>query len=123
MSTNTTFVNQWVKRLPIALILLAVVLTLSYAFVNLQPVVRFGSSGTTIESGIQHGINADAARYTAMAKYYADQAESVRLGVQADAVRYTNMVDFYSAWRDELRLIHEADAARYTAMAKFYTGK
>jgi len=123
MSTNTTFVNQWIKRLPFAMILLVIVLSLSYAFVNLQPVVRLGSAGTSYESNIQRGINADAARYTALAKYYIDQAESVRIGIQADAARYTAMAEFYSVWRDELKLIHDADTARYTAMAKYYTTK
>ena len=123
MSTNTTFVNQWIKRLSFAVILLVIVLSMSYAFVNLQSVVRFGSSGTSYESNVQRGINADAARYTALAKYYIDQAESVRLGIQTDAARYTAMTEFYSVWRDELRLIHEADTARYTAMAKYYTTK
>jgi len=123
MSTNTTYVNQWIKRLPFAVILLAIVLTLSYAFVNLQPVVRLGSAGTSYESNIQGGINADAARYTALAKYYIDQAENVRRGIQTDAARYTAMTEFYSAWRDELRLIHEADTARYTAMAKYHITK
>lgn len=123
MSTNTTFVNQWIKRLPIALILLAVVMALSYAFVNLQPVVRFGSVGTTYESSIQSGIDADAARYTAMADFYTAKRKSIQFGIDANAAQYTAMAVSYSAWRDALKQIHDADAARYSAMAKYYTEK
>jgi len=148
MSTNTTVVNQWIKRLPFAVILLAVVLTLSLTLANIQPVVRFGSAAPVSESSIKSGIEADTARYTAMAEYYIAQKESVALGIQADAARYTAMtafypawreslnrvyaVDaarytamttFYAAWRNDLKQVHEADAARYTAMAKYYAGK
>jgi len=123
MSTNTTVANQWIKRLPFAVILLALVFTLTFAFLNLQPAVRFGSPGTGSESGIQSGIEADAARYTGMAEFYAAQREGIQMGIDANAAQYTAMGASYSAWREALRQVHEADAARYTAMAKYYTGK
>jgi len=120
MSTNTTVAHNWIKLLPFAVILLAVALTLSLVFANSQPVVRLGSPVSGSESSIQRGIEADAARYTAMAEYYNAQKESVALGIQADAARYTAMTDFYPAWRESLDRVHETDAARYTGMSAFY---
>ena len=121
MSTNTTVAHNWIKLLPFAVILLAVALTLSLVFANVQPVVRFGSPVSGNEATIQRGIEADAARYTAMAEYYTAQKESVALGIQADAARYIAMTGFYPAWRESLDRVHETDAARYTAMTTFYT--
>jgi len=123
MTTNTSVANQWIKRLPFAMILLAVIAALTFAFLNNQPVVRFGSSVTGSDTNIQSSIEADAARYTAMAEFYTSQREGIQLGIEANAAQYTAMAEFYSAWRDAFKQTHEADAARYTAMAKFYSGK
>ena len=124
MSTNTSVTHhQWTKFLPFVVILLAAAMILTFAFLNVQPAVRLGSAGTFSENSLQRGIDADAARYTAMAKFYTVQNESIGLGIESDAARYTSMATFYSAWRNELRQTHEADAARYTAMAEYYMGK
>ena len=120
MSTNTHAANQWIKRLPFAVILLAVALTLSLVFANIQPVVRFGSVGTVNESSIQRGIEADAARYTAMANAYLAQKEAVQRGIEADAARYTAMANAYLAQKEADQRGIQADAARYTALANVY---
>ena len=100
MSTNTTVVKRWPKGLPLALIILSIGLILSY-FVIAQPSVFTWSPSIAAgnPNSVQLGIDADAARYTAMAKYYAEK----------------------EAIRNQLSL--EADAARYTAMAKYYMNK
>ena len=120
MSTNTRVANQWIKRLPFAVILLAVALTLSLAFANLQPVVRLGSVSTGNEITVQRGLEADATRYTAMANAYLVQKEAALRGIKADTARYTAMANAYIAQKESARRGIEADTARYTAMVEAY---
>jgi hypothetical protein len=120
MSTNSTVANQWIKRLPFAVILLAAVLTLSLIFANHQPVVRFGLSAPVNESAAQRAINADAARYTAMAEAYLAREAAALRGINADAARYTAMAEAYLAREAATLRGISADAARYTAMAEAY---
>ena len=122
MSTNTTVSHTWIKLLPFAVILLAVALVLSFAFSNYQPVIRFGSPASGRETGIQRGMEADAARYTAMAEYYAaKEAAGVPVNYAADTARYNAMAEYFAA-KDAaiIQRARAADAARYTAMAEYY---
>ncbi|NJC97526.1 MAG: hypothetical protein C3F07_15490 [Anaerolineales bacterium] len=123
MSTNTTLINHWIKRLPFAVILLALVFTLIFAFLTLQPAVSFGSAVAPNDPSVRLGIEADAARYTAMAEFYPAWRNDLKQVHKVNAARYTAMTEFYSAWRDSLHRVHEVDAARYTAMAEYYAGK
>ena len=122
MSTNTTVSHPWIKFLPFAVILLAVALTLSLAVANLQPVVRFGSPASGSESSIQRSMEAYAARYTAMAEYYAaKEGASVPVNHAADAARYNAMAEYFAAKEAaNIQRGRAADAARYTAMAEYY---
>lgn len=125
MSTNTTVAHSWIKFLPFAVILLAVALTLSLIFANLQPGVRFGSPASGSESSIQRGMEADAARYTAMAEYFAaKEAAGIPVDHTADAARYNAMAEYFAA-KDIASIEHSraADAARYSAMAEAYSAQ
>ena len=120
MSTNTTVTHQWIKFLPFAVILLAVALTLSLVVSNIQPTVRFGFSAPVNESSIQQGIEADAARYTAMAGAYLAQRDPALRSIEADTARYNAMAEAYFAQQAaSLRWI-EAYTARCNAMAEAY---
>jgi hypothetical protein len=49
-------------------------------------------------ASLQRGREADAARYTAMAKYYtAKDGADLQRGRDADAARYTAMAEYYAA--------------------------
>jgi hypothetical protein len=65
---------------------------------------------------------ADAARWTAMAEYYASAAEVQSRGQAADAARWTAMGEYYKnlAKSQNLDRGRAADAARWTAMADYY---
>jgi len=123
MSTTTPVTEKWTKGFPIVLIILAVGLALSYLLISPLPVTLSSASVNDSESSIQAGLEADAARYTAMAEFYAAKAESIRLGQEADAARYTAMAEFYNASAASIQRGQEADAARYTAMANYYLNK
>ena len=142
MSTNTTVAHNWIKLVPFAVILLAVALTLSLVFANLHPVVRFGSAAAGGESSPQRGMEAYAARYTAMSKYFAAkevmalqanwiaevaryhakvEAAGLERGRAADATRYHAMTVYFAAKEAaNLQRGRAADTARYNAMAEAY---
>jgi len=120
MSTNATIANQWIKRLPFVVILLAVVLTSSLVLANLWPVVRFGLSAPVSESTALRRNQAYTARYTAMAEAYLAREKAALRSNQAYAARYTAMAEAYLAWGGAARRGIQADAARYTAMADSY---
>lgn len=123
MSTNTPVVNKWIKGVPFALILLAVGLILSYMIVNPLPATPWNAPVHENGSSIQRGLEADAARYTAMAEFYTAQEASIQRGLEADATRYTAMAQYYATLNDSIQRSLESDAARYTAMAQYYTEK
>jgi len=66
---------------------------------------------------------ADAARYTAMAEFFAaKEAAGIQRSHAADAARYTAMAEFFAAKEAAgIQRSRAADAARYNAMAKHYT--
>lgn len=142
MSTNTTIAHSWIKLVPFAVILLAVALTLSLVLANLQPVVRFGSPASDSESSVQRSMEADAARYNAMAEYFAAKevtalqanwiaevaryhakvaAAGLERGRAADATRYHAMAEYFAA-KDAAYIQNSraADTARYNAMVEAY---
>ena len=123
MSTTTPVAEKWTRIFPIALLVLAIGLALSYLLISPHPITLSSASVSTSGSSLKVGRAADAARYTAMAKFYAAQAEGTQKGREADAARYTAMAEFYNAKEANIQRILEADTARYTAMAKYYTEK
>jgi hypothetical protein len=69
------------------------------------------------ESATLRAVEASAARYNAMAEYYA--ANSTTRAIEASAARYTGLAEYYAA-NSATRAI-EASAARYTGLAGYYT--
>jgi hypothetical protein len=121
MSTTAPTANKWIKRTPITLLVTAIILTLSIRVIpplsiNFPSVFLHESS-----SSAQIGLEADAARYTAMAEHFLGQKASIQAGLESDTARYTAMAEYYTG-QSVLAGI-EADAARYTAMAKYYNEK
>ena len=123
MSANTPVANKWTKRFPIAVIVLGVAALLSYLVTSPLPAIHWGASISKSGSSIQRGWEADTARYTAMAEFYAAQAEGIQRGLKADAARYTAMTKHFAAPQESVQLSRQADTARYTAMAEFYAAK
>jgi hypothetical protein len=123
MSTTTPVAEKWTRILPIALLVLVIGLALSYLLIFPHPTTLSSASISTSGSSLEVGRAADAARYTAMAEFYAAQTESIQQGRKADAARYTAMAEFYNAKAADTLRVLEADTARYTAMAKYYTEK
>ena len=64
MSTNTQTIKQWNRLIPFAGLLLALGLILSFTAVKSHP-------APSISEGVLRGRVADAARYEAMAQYFA----------------------------------------------------
>jgi len=121
MSTTAPSANKWIKRTPITLLILAIIGALSVLVVAPLPITLPSVSASKPESSVQLGLEADAARYTAMAEHYLGQKASILAGIEADTARYTAMAEYYTG-QSVLAGI-EADAARYTAMAKYYSEK
>ncbi len=99
MSAHSLVVKQWLKPVVVAMTILAVGLVLSILVTTLPTTeTRSAAVITEKENSVQRGIDASAARYTAMAEYYAAKEEdSVRRGIDADAARYTAMGTYYAA--------------------------
>ena len=123
MSTTTPVTEKWTKGFPIVLIILAIGLVLSYLLISPLPVNLSSASVSTTGSNFETSLEADAARYTAMAEFYAAKAEHIQQGLEADAARYTAMAEFYNASAASIQHGLEADAARYTDMANYYMNK
>jgi len=123
MSTTTPVAEKWTKAFPIALLVLALGLVLSYSLISPHPITIPSASVSSSVSSLGAGWEADAARYTAMAKIYAAQTANIQRGRDADAARYTAMTNRYIVSTAGIQRGYEADAARYTAMAELYTAK
>jgi hypothetical protein len=54
----------------------------------------FATISSAEEDGIQRGIEADAARYTALGNYY--QEDGIQRGIESDAARYTALGRYYA---------------------------
>ncbi|MDH7475004.1 MAG: hypothetical protein QHJ74_13525 [Anaerolineae bacterium] len=125
MSANSLVIKQWLKPVVVAMTILAVGLIVGI-LVSTIPTAETQPAAivTENEDSLQRSIDADAARYTAMAEYYAAKNESIQRGIDADAARYTAMGAFYAA-KEETSVQRgiDADAARYTAMAEYYAAK
>ena len=117
MSTTIPTTNKWIKRTPITLLVVAITVALS--FMVLPPLsINLPSVSS---SGIQFGLEADAARYTAMAEHYLGRRASYLAGIESDTARYTAMAKHFTG-QSVLAGI-EADAARYTEMARYFANK
>jgi hypothetical protein len=123
MSANTPVANKWTRRFPFAVIVVAIVVFVSYLVITPLPAIHLGVPIFENGLSIQRGLEADTARYTAMAEFYVAQAKHSQSGLEADAARYTAMAEFYNANEASIQRGLEADTARYTAMAKYYTEK
>lgn len=99
MSAHSLVIKQWLKPVMVVMVLLAVGLVLSLLVTTLLTTgTRSAAVATEKENSIQRGIDADAARYTAMGAYYAAKEEaSVQRGIDADAARYAAMGAYYVA--------------------------
>jgi hypothetical protein len=69
---------------------------------------------------IQRGLDASAARYTALAGNYAAKDAGIQRGIAADAARYTALAGYYAARADAIQRGIDADAARYSALGEYY---
>jgi hypothetical protein len=87
--------------------------------------VREAVATSTVVSDAQKAQRAqvaDAARWTAMGKYYASVEAVQPRGQAADSARWTAMGEYYreQAEAQHLDRGQAADAARWTAMAEYY---
>jgi hypothetical protein len=125
MSANSPVVKRWFKRFLVAMTILAVGLILGILVITLPPAeTQSAAVVTENEDSLQRSIDASAARYTAMAEYYAAKNDGLQRSIDASAARYTAMAEYYAAKEeDRIRRTIEADAARYTAMAEYYAAK
>jgi hypothetical protein len=125
MSANSPVVKRWFKRFLVAMTILAVGLIVNILVITPPPAeTQSAAVVTENEDSLQSGIEADAARYTAMAEYYAAKNDGLQRSIDASAARYTAMAEYYAAKEeDRIRRSIEADAARYTAMAEYYAAK
>jgi hypothetical protein len=124
MSANSPVVKRWFKRFLVAVGILAVGLIVGILVITPPPAeTQSAAVVTENEDSIQRGIDASAARYTAMAKYYAVKDDGIQRGIDASAARYTAMAKYYAVKDDGLQRGIDASAARYTAMAEYYAAK
>jgi type II secretory pathway component PulM len=98
MSANSPVVKRWFKRVLVAVGILAVGWILG-SFVVTPPSAETQSAAaiTENEDSLQRGIDASAARYTAMAASYAVENDDLQRGIDASAARYTAMAASYTA--------------------------
>jgi hypothetical protein len=79
MSANSPVVKRWFKRFLVAVGILTVGLIVGNFVVTVPPAeTQLAAAVTENEDSIQRGIDASAARYTAMAEYYAAAAPAER---------------------------------------------
>jgi hypothetical protein len=121
MSANSPVVQRWFKRSLVAVGILAVGLIVG-SFVVTPPPAETQSAAVVTDS-LQRGMDASAARYTAMAASYAAENDGLQRGMDASAARYTAMAASYAAKNDGLQRGIDASAARYTAMAASYAAE
>ena len=116
MLSNTFVAHHWFKGFLVAMTILAIGLIPGILMLNAAP-VETGTVDMVIENeaNVPPGIEASAARYTALAEYYAARNDSVQRGLSADAARYSALAEHYALQRSQ-----NASAARYTALATHY---
>ncbi len=121
MSTHTLAVEQWSKPFFVALAVLLVGLIAGLLLIS-PPRAETLSSAVVIDdqAGILRGIDASAARYTAMAADFAARSTSLQRGIDASSARYTALAAHFAAPNDGLQRGIDASAARYTALAAHF---
>jgi glutamine synthetase len=121
MSAHTFVLEQWSKRLFVAVSVLLVGLIAGLLAITLPRAASL-SSAVVIEdqASILRGIDADAARYTALAASYAARSDGLQHGIDASAARYTALAASYGARSDARQRGIDASAARYTALATHF---
>jgi hypothetical protein len=118
MSANSPVVKRWFKRSLVAMGILAVGLIVGILVIT--PPAAETESAAVVTDSIQRGIDASAARYTAMAASYAVKDDSLQRGIDASAARYSAMAASYGVKDDSIQRGIDASAARYAAMAEYY---
>jgi hypothetical protein len=118
MSAEPLVLNRWSTRFLVAMALLAVGLIVGIVVITHLPAVTQSAVVVTgNEASIRRGVDASAARYTAMAADLATKKDAVQRGIDASAARYTALAAYYAAKNDPVQRGIDASAARYTAMA------
>jgi hypothetical protein len=108
------FKRRWVSVSVLAVGLLVGVLVLSSPLASLLSDIVVAD---TVDS-IQRGIDADAARYTALAAQLTSEAASVERGVDASTARYAALGVHFAAENEGIQRGIDASSARYTALAE-----
>ena len=83
----------------------------------------FSPALSIVQTSVERGRAADAARYTSMAEFYVKSMEpAFQLSRAADAARWTAMAERYQSAVEvqDLSRGQAADAARWTAMSNSY---
>ena len=121
MSAHTPVVTHRFNWFPVLTTILAVGLILAILVVAV-PRINTGpvSVASGNDAGLQRGLDASAARYTAMAEAYFAQQEALQRSVDASAARYTALAEAYFGQQEALQRSFDASAARYTALAEAY---
>jgi hypothetical protein len=108
MFSNSLGAKRW---FPQVVTVMVIGFILGLLMIAPSPVEAQGS----VDDDLQRGHNATAARYTALAEYYA-----VQRGLDATAIRYNALAVHYGAIDAGLQCGLQADAARYNALADYY---
>ncbi|RME75518.1 MAG: hypothetical protein D6784_07785 [Chloroflexi bacterium] len=125
MISHSTVHKQWHTQLVVVASILAVGVVLAViVFALSQANGQSGAIATRNEPVGRRALEAEAARYTALAEFYLakDEANSQR-AIQADAARYNGLAEFYATNSNGLQRGIEASSARYTGLAKHYAAE
>jgi hypothetical protein len=122
MLVNSPIIKRWFKRFLVATTILAVGSILGVLAITPPPVATQSAVVVTGNGdSLQRGIEANAARYTALAEYYSAEADNLQRTFDADTARYTALAKYYVTEDDDRQRGIDASAARYTALAKYYS--
>ena len=122
MSAHTYTANRSIKPLPLLGLLLAAGLILSIAVLTVPAAVESHPAAPGIEAGMLRARQADAARWNAMAEYFAArQASNFEHTRIADAARWNLMAEYFAAKQaSSLERARLAEAARWNLMAEYF---
>ncbi len=89
--------SQVFKRFSVTMMMLAVGLSVGSLLIAPLPAqAQPAAALTENEDSVQRGVDASAARYTALAAHYAVGNDDVQRGVDASAARYTALAEHYA---------------------------
>jgi hypothetical protein len=146
MSGKSAVLKRWLKRLVVAVVILAVGSILGTLLNPFAPgEIQSAEVVAVKEEAARRGVDASAAPYAAlaeqyaaasmsalrsfdaraaryygkMAEFYAAESASALRGMDAAGARYAGLAEFYAAESGDLSAAMDASAARYTATAKY----